>query len=178
MNENLKPQLAALLALSETGDPNEALKLIIAASMQGDAALGAATRKLMPLIGLALLAASWGAARQMNKVPKGRPRSGMFGDRDCWRAYSAWLAIKVAGGIMMSNREAIALCREIDGKLHIREKEQAFSSRASAAETSLEQSLSRGRTKLGMDDTAADRWKSAVCEDLFKVKFPQVFVEK
>jgi hypothetical protein len=169
VNEELKPRLADLLARLETGNPSEALDLIIAASKQGDAALGAATRKLMPLIGLALLAASWGVTRQMNKVPKGRPRSGKLGDRDCWRAYSAWRAVKVAGGITMSNQEAIALCREIDVILQTREEEQAFSSRACAAETSLEQSLSRGRTKLGMDDTAVDRWKSAACEDLFKV---------
>lgn len=154
----VKAALSAALGRSETTDPAEVLRQLMEASQQDDAALGAAVRRQFSVIGLCLLAISWGVDARMTRRPRGRPSVAPLGDLDCRRAFCAWCAVNLIGNRQMSNLQAIKLCseiEEIDGTL---EAERLFKH---ADQASLEQSVSRGRTKVGMADGPDDRWQSA-----------------
>jgi hypothetical protein len=167
--DEVKKLLLEALEHSETPDPNQAFAMIVAASSGEDAELGVATRKLLPIIGVSLLAASWALKKDMMRRPQGRPRSGTLGNVDCWRAYCAWWAVKVAGKPAMSNLDAIKLCRKVDDAMGIPKDKQAFSNRAGGEDANLEQSLSRGRSKLEMSKVADDRWQSNHCDEVFSI---------
>jgi hypothetical protein len=160
----LKTALSAALSNAETPDPSEVLKRLIDASKEGDAALGAALMRHFSVVGMSLLALSWEMEGRLKRQPRGRPRANEFGDRDCWRAYRGWHVAKLYGNPQMSNLQAMERARELDRLCRIPKYEQAF---LTGEASSCAQSLSRGRTKLGMSDTLPDRWKSAHCEAVF-----------
>jgi len=154
----IKAALSAALSQSEITDPGEVFNLLMAASKHSDAALGAAVRRQFSVIGLCLLALSWEVDSRMNRPKKGRPRAGPLGDLDCQRAFMAWQTVALTGNRQLSNLQAIEVCRSIEGTLKTPNKKCLFRPEGQA---SLEQSLSRGRTKVGMADGPDDRWKSA-----------------
>ena len=162
----IKATLSAALSQSETANPAEVLDLLIEAMKQNDAALGAAVRQQFSVIGLCLLALSWGVDSRMNRRPRGRPRAGRLGDVDCQRAFSAWEAARLTGKRQMSNLDAIEICRKIDGILKTPKVDQLF---CDGGQASMEQSMSRGRTKLEMSNDPNDRWQSAHCEAVFSM---------
>jgi hypothetical protein len=67
----LKEALSAALSKSETTDPAEVLKLLMDASKQGDAALGAAVRQSFTVIGFSLLAISWEVESKRRRRSRG-----------------------------------------------------------------------------------------------------------
>jgi len=166
-----KPEIKALLSdalsQSETADPGEVFNLLMAASKHSDAALGAAVRRQFSVIGLCLLALSWGVDSRMNRTKRGRPRAVLLKDVDCQRAFSAWGAARLTGKRQMSNLDAIEICRELDDIKKTPKVDQLF---CALSQNSMEQSMSRSRTKLEMSNDPNDRWQSAHCEAMFSMR--------
>lgn len=160
-------EIMEAIASSETLDSHEIFERLISASKLDDAGLGAEVRKVLPMVALSVLALAKQLDKQDARRPRGRPTGVEFAGRDCWRAYVAWLAVRFFGNPMTSNRDAIALARKLSAALGLAGNEQAF---YGVSEESLEQSLSRGRSRLGMVETPDGRWKCEHCEKVLSMK--------
>jgi hypothetical protein len=154
-------------SLSESTDPRDVCDRLMAAAKSNDSELGAEARKLLPIIGIYLLAQAWALDKSKGQRPRGRPTSTAFGGIDGWRAYEAWRIVKLVKRPAMSNGEAIALHRKISEHLGLPKAEQPFHG---GSDESLAQSLSRGRSKLGMSDATLERWKCVYCEKIYSME--------
>lgn len=135
-------------------------RLMRAADMD-DATLGATTRALLPLLAVGLMGLEKDLADIRSKRPRGRPAKPDLADLDCCRAYTCWAIVRRLGGASLSNQKAIERMQEIEEAIGIPLTEQIFPRTTDNA--SLEQSLSRGKTKLGF----TGKWTCSTCERIY-----------
>lgn len=93
---------------------------------------------------------------------RGRPSKHPFATKDAFRAFTLWgLAQRLPCEARKSitNRILICLAMKVEGELSIPVSERAFPGAGN-----FEQSVSRGKKALEIDDT----WKSEVCEKIAK----------
>ena len=142
--------------------PQAALNQILEASEGTDQELGANVRRLLPLVVFGLMGLQKGFDDTAPNRRPGRPRVLPEAGKDGFRAYRAWHAVKVFKEPGATNRRAIHLVREMDRMLRTPPEDCEFSPMLEQA--SAEQSLSRGKKLLGINE----RWESGFCQDIFE----------
>ena len=102
-----------------------------------------------------------GSGRVQLKAPKkGAPKKPEFGSINCFRAFKIWAIVNSNPEKRLhklSNRALIALVQKVEEINGVPETERTFKSAGN-----YEYSVSRGRTKLAIDDS----WHSKVCEEI------------
>lgn len=142
------------------------LKKLMAAAAQDDLTLASTVRENIVHIGLALMVFGESMKRIKVKRRRGRPAKGNFADIDCRRAFMCWFAVRwyretTGRDIEMTNREAIAVAEFLEFQASPPEPDPIFRSMTTGG--TIEESVSRGKTKLGFSGP----WTSKTCEEIF-----------
>lgn len=161
MNDSPERDLIAeAIALVPDPDPAKALTRLLDAAREDDITLAQTVRELMPLLAFGLLSLGKTVAEIQAKRPRGRPRKGELGDVDCFRAYQGWHIATSLNLRHLSSREVIEVGRQLEAHLRIPLQERAFPQHLDTP--TLEQSVSRGKTRLGFTGP----WECQRCEEI------------
>lgn len=168
MNDDFNAALMAEVlgitnAIDAQSPAENAITRLTQAAEKGDAELGATARELLPLLCFGLMALGKGFADALEKKGKGRPKVNRFGDIDCRRAFLCWNAVRIVKGTTHTNRAALRIARLIETLANVPPEEAAFPKHVT--DETLEQSVSRGKKKLGFTDA----WTCQICEEILAI---------
>lgn len=125
-----------------------------------------ATKQAIRWAYLGMLQEDRAILKRVFKKPLGRPKKHPYQGKDAIRAFAAW---RMCGGLrdvldkpngIITNRELIRVISLLEDRLGVPRRERLFT----AYESTNEQSLSRGKKTLEIDDN----WNSKVCDKLLQ----------
>ncbi|MFA9229652.1 MAG: hypothetical protein ACEQSU_02730 [Microgenomates group bacterium] len=155
-----KKLITKALATVSNLDVGNAHERLVIAAQGDDSALASTVREMLPLLYFGLLALDKQLSIAATKKRRGRPSKDPLSDMDSFRAFQCWHAVKRFGRPDWTNREALDLATLIENLVGIPAKEAAFSKHVTRE--TLEESLSRGKSKLGF----SDQWACATCDEI------------
>lgn len=164
---DLRNMIAQAVDRMPDQDVANVFKNLMAAARQDDLTLAATVRENIVIIGFALMAFGGGLKRASGKRPRGRPKKNPLGEIDCRRAYLCWFAVRLYRDLTgedreITNREAIEFARFFENHAGLPQAQCAFL--PTAKDETIEESVSRGKTKLGFSDA----WTCKKCEEILE----------